>query len=146
MGAQDVEGHAADDGEVLGRIIFAGSGVVLKEDDVERPMQGVFDGPMGSLVLEQRWREALGEGDGMDVRPGFVVARRRLVSMRPKAARPGKAGASEGARSHLPDAAPPVVSAFDRFVERPFALFVGRREALSAQAKSGPWFPLSPKA
>ncbi len=42
VGAQDVEGHAPDDGEVLRPIIFAGSRVVLKEDDVERPMQSVF--------------------------------------------------------------------------------------------------------
>jgi hypothetical protein len=45
VGAQDVEGHTPDDGEVLRPIIFTGSGVVLVEDDVERPMQGVTLGP-----------------------------------------------------------------------------------------------------
>ena len=42
VGAQDVDGHASDDGEVLRPIILAGSRVVFVEDDIERPVQTCF--------------------------------------------------------------------------------------------------------
>ncbi len=43
--AQDVEGLAPDDGDILWSIILARSRVVFVEDDIERPVQMVFDTP-----------------------------------------------------------------------------------------------------
>src|SRR5229473_433695 len=43
---QDVDRDSAYDCKILWPVILAGPGVVLIEDNVERPMQLIFDGPM----------------------------------------------------------------------------------------------------
>jgi len=58
-GSQDVEGDAAQDSEVLGSVILARSGVVLMQDDVERPVKLVLDAPVRSHDLQ---KAARGEG------------------------------------------------------------------------------------
>ena len=108
VGAQDVEGYAPDDGEVLRPIIFAGSGVVLKEDDVERPMQGVFHAPMRAFDLKHAFgREALGEGDVVDVGTGLAVAQPPLGFDAPERGEARKGWRiREASRSRLRDASP----------------------------------------
>ena len=59
LGSQDVEGDAAQDSEVLGSVILARSGVVLMQDDVERPVKLVLDAPVRSHDLQ---KAARGEG------------------------------------------------------------------------------------
>ena len=44
--ADEIEGHVAEDGEVVGAVVEAIAGVVLVHDDVEAPVQGVLDRPM----------------------------------------------------------------------------------------------------
>ena len=46
MGAYDIEGETAEHGEVLRGVVLAASGLVLVEDDIEGPMQGVLDAPV----------------------------------------------------------------------------------------------------
>ena len=58
VGSQDVEGHASEDGKVLRRVVFTGSGVVFVEDDVERPVKIVLDAPIGSHGLS--WTPLVG--------------------------------------------------------------------------------------
>src|SRR5215471_8641628 len=43
---QDVDRDSAYDSKILWPVIFAGPGVVLAEDDVERPMQLIFHAPV----------------------------------------------------------------------------------------------------
>ena len=53
VGAQDVDGDAADDGKILWPIILAGAGVVFAEDNVEPPVQLIFHAPMPARHFEQ---------------------------------------------------------------------------------------------
>ena len=53
VGSQDVESDSTQDGKVLWGEILAGSGVVLVEDDVERPVKLVLDAPIGSHCFEK---------------------------------------------------------------------------------------------
>src|SRR5204862_8330964 len=46
MSAGDVEGEAPQDGEVGWGIVLAIARQALVEDDIERPMQAIFDGPV----------------------------------------------------------------------------------------------------
>src|SRR5262249_3675013 len=48
MGSGDVEGKSPEDGKVGRAVVLAIAGQILVEDDVERPVQAVFDGPMGA--------------------------------------------------------------------------------------------------
>jgi hypothetical protein len=45
--ADEIEGHVAEDGEVVGAVVEAIAGVVLVQDDVEAPVQGVVSRPEG---------------------------------------------------------------------------------------------------
>src|SRR5258708_14131718 len=59
--SQDVDGDAAQDGKILWPIILAGSGIVFVEDDVERPVQLIFDAPMRPPDFEHAFgRQAFG--------------------------------------------------------------------------------------
>src|SRR3954447_22241260 len=53
VGVEDVEGEASDDGEVFRGVVLARAGVVFIEDDVEGPMQVVFDRPMRPDGVEE---------------------------------------------------------------------------------------------
>jgi hypothetical protein len=131
VGAQDVEGLSPDDGQVLWPVIFAGSDVVLMENDVEWPVQIVFHAPMRALDLEHAFgREALGEGAVVDVGAGLAVAQPPLGFDAPERGQTGKGWRIGGRRDHA-GAAPlvPVMSAFDLRMEGGPALFVGRRES-----------------
>src|SRR3954454_15145048 len=44
--ADEIEGHVAEDGEVVGTVIQAVSGIVFVHDDVEAPVQAVLDRPV----------------------------------------------------------------------------------------------------
>src|SRR5260221_392714 len=46
MGTQDVVSEASDDGEIFRRVVLARAGVVFVEDNIERPMELVFDAPV----------------------------------------------------------------------------------------------------
>src|SRR5512134_2496687 len=46
--ADDVEGDVAEDGEVLWAVVLAVAGIVLVHGDIEHPMEGVFNSPMGA--------------------------------------------------------------------------------------------------
>src|SRR5438552_18246457 len=46
MSAGDIEGEAPQDGEVGWGIVLSIARQVLVEDDIERPMQAIFDGPV----------------------------------------------------------------------------------------------------
>src|SRR5688572_4450858 len=63
MSASDIEGKPSQDREVGGSIVFSASRLIFVENDVERPMQHVFDAPMlandaqqfrGFVVLGQK--------------------------------------------------------------------------------------------
>ncbi len=41
----------AHDGHVLGRMVFAHAGLIFVEHDVQRPVQRVFDSPVGAYRL-----------------------------------------------------------------------------------------------
>ena len=75
----------------------------------------------------------------MNAGAGLAVARRRSVSMRPSATRPGKAGASEGAAITL--ALAPlltIVSVLDLLVKGELAFCVRRRERLDGAGEERP--------
>src|SRR5215471_12457820 len=54
--SHDIESHVAQDGEIVGSIVEAISGLILVHNDVEAPMEPIFDAPMGTHYI----REALG--------------------------------------------------------------------------------------
>src|SRR4051794_34120319 len=56
VGTQDVERDATDQREVLWCVVFACSGCVLIEADVQVPMQLILDAPMRTHQLEQPLR------------------------------------------------------------------------------------------
>ena len=75
---QDVVCEASDDGEIFRGVVFAGSGIVFVENHIERPMELVFDAPMGADDCRKLgWREQLGEGD---IARGGLVPTRRSTS------------------------------------------------------------------
>src|SRR5215831_17107019 len=46
--SHDVESHVAQDGEIVGSVVEAISGLILIHNDVEAPMESIFDAPMGT--------------------------------------------------------------------------------------------------
>ena len=38
----------AQNGEIVGGVVHAGAGLILVHDDIETPVEAVFDGPMGT--------------------------------------------------------------------------------------------------
>jgi hypothetical protein len=76
MGFEDVEGHSADDGEVLRRIVLSGAGVVFVEDDVEGPVAVVLDAPVGRHCFETApWGQRFGERGVVNARPDLAFGR-----------------------------------------------------------------------
>src|ERR1700754_4352601 len=64
MSFQDVESHASNIGQVGGGMVLSGSGVVLMENNVERPMQIVLHAPLGPDGLHHLgWRHFARQGD-----------------------------------------------------------------------------------
>jgi hypothetical protein len=51
--ADEIEGHMPEDGEVVGAAAEAISGIVFVHDDVEAPVEGVLDRPMGAGDLTE---------------------------------------------------------------------------------------------
>jgi hypothetical protein len=45
---EQIEGHMAQDGEVLGRVTLAHARIIFAEGDIEYPVELVFDGPVGA--------------------------------------------------------------------------------------------------
>ena len=67
MGGQYIERDAADDRQILWRVVLSRSGVVFMKDDIERPVTIIFDAPVQSDGLQQlSRRQTLGQGDIMD--------------------------------------------------------------------------------
>ncbi len=42
----NVEGHLSQDGHIVGRVTDADASVIFSEDDIQDPMETVFNGPM----------------------------------------------------------------------------------------------------
>ena len=53
FGVENVEGHVAQDGEIVGSVVEAVSGLILVHGDVQHPMEAVLDGPMGARDLPE---------------------------------------------------------------------------------------------
>src|SRR5882762_5025866 len=53
MSTSNVEGKSAQNGEVGGGVVFSTSHLILVENDVERPVQDVFDAPMLANDVQQ---------------------------------------------------------------------------------------------
>ena len=100
VSSSDIEGKTSEYGKVGRGVVLAIAGQILVEDDVERPMQAVFDGPMstddpqnilGTVGLAHQ-KEALDglvfaalagdPGNGLD--PGKVVLLRHVLDRRDK--------------------------------------------------------------
>jgi hypothetical protein len=93
MAADKVEGDASQDCEVLGSIVLSGSVRILREQDVEHPMQSVLDAPVTAHGVQQR--------SGCDVFGEQEVADDRFLC--PPAARLSARGdAGEGANAWEP--------------------------------------------
>src|SRR5712664_4267763 len=62
MSASNIEGKSPQNGEVGGSVVFSASRLILVENDVERPVQDVFDTPMFANDAQQfGGRVALGQ-------------------------------------------------------------------------------------
>ena len=59
VGAQDVEGDAAQEGKILRAVILAGARIVLVEDDIELPVQLIFHAPVRARHLQQAFGREL---------------------------------------------------------------------------------------
>src|ERR1700736_4255280 len=53
MSASNIKGKSPQDGEVGGRVIFSAPRLILVENDVERPVQTIFDTPMFANDAQQ---------------------------------------------------------------------------------------------
>jgi hypothetical protein len=57
---EKVEGNMAQDGEVFGAVPGSEAGVVFPKRDIQRPMEGIFNGPVGARGVQQelgiRWQ------------------------------------------------------------------------------------------
>src|SRR5713226_8670904 len=62
MSASNIEGNSPQNGEVGGSVVFSASRLILVENDIERPVQDVFDTPMFANDAQQFCgRVALGQ-------------------------------------------------------------------------------------
>lgn len=65
MPAHDVERASAQDGNVAGAVILPVARGVFSERHVELPVQGIFNGPVGTDGLQQDlWRRYPGQREG----------------------------------------------------------------------------------
>ena len=90
MRSNDIESESSQDREVLRGVVFSGSVAILVEQDIEHPMQSVFDAPMTAHNLQQP--------PGGDVFGKHIVAHGRLVG------RLAMAASARGDASHGNDA------------------------------------------
>ena len=75
VASEDIERQLSDDGEIGGPVLLSGSGLVFSEQDVELPVEVVFDLPVSSDYAEQfEGGEALGQGIGAALVPGDALA------------------------------------------------------------------------
>ena len=58
-----IEGSFADDGHIGGCIIFAQAGFIFTEGDIQCPVEGVFDAPVGADGLQNENRVRWQRGD-----------------------------------------------------------------------------------
>ena len=147
MGFEDVEGHSADDGEVLRRIVLSGAGVVFVEDDVEGPVAVVLDAPVGSHCFETApWGQRFGERGVVNARPDLAFGR-PLGFDAPKggeageARRAGRGGDDAGLAPFLA-----IVSGLGLLMKGQGAASSAASNALTALLWSGPWLALSFRA
>jgi len=96
MALEQIEGEMAEDSEVFGSVVEADATGIFAKGDIERPMEGVFNGPMsrcrredglgigrqtgqeirdfsGSVGLVGGTPFALYEGDSRQTRPAIVM-------------------------------------------------------------------------
>ena len=86
MSTSDIEGKSPQNGEVGGSVVFSASRLILVENDVERPVQDVFDAPMFADNAQQLCgRVALGQKE-----VALVLSLPRLLVIRATALRPAK--------------------------------------------------------
>ena len=113
-------------------VVLAGSGVVFMENDVERPVQGIFDPPRRALDFEGAiGRETLGESEMVDAGGGFALARLSLGFDACEGGQTGKGRRILWRGDHAGAAAlAPVMSALGLLAEGERAIGVGRRERL----------------
>src|SRR5215469_14386711 len=71
MGSNDIESEATQDGQVFRPVVFSGATGILVEDDVEDPVEAIFDAPMGTDDLQQALRRHVG-GEEEVADHGFV--------------------------------------------------------------------------
>ena len=73
MSASDIERKSPQNGEVGGSVVLSTSRLILVENDVERPVQGIFDAPVLARDAQQlRGRIALRQKEV--ALHGFVAA------------------------------------------------------------------------
>ena len=53
VASEDVEGQLSDDGEIGRSVVLSGSGLIFSEQDVELPVEVIFDLPVASDYAEQ---------------------------------------------------------------------------------------------
>ena len=91
MSASDIESKSAQNGEVGGSVVFSASRLILVENDVECPVQDVFDAPMFADNAQQFCgRVVLGQKEVALA----VLSRPRLLVILATALRPGKSCSS----------------------------------------------------
>jgi hypothetical protein len=53
IGADEIEGGMSDHGEIRGGVVFARSTLIFMKNNIQCPMQGVFNGPVRSDNVEK---------------------------------------------------------------------------------------------
>ena len=144
MGGQYVERDAADDRQILWRVVLSRSGVVFMKDDIERPVTIIFDAPVQSDGLQQlSRRQTLGQGDIMDHCPRLAAG---LAPLALDASKCNETGEISGLGRRDKAGPPPletIMAALAFFVKGAVAARVGLLERRDrARACSGPLFPL----
>src|SRR5665213_2499012 len=72
--SEDVEGQTSEGGEVGWSVILAGAGGVFSHEDVELPVELVFDEPMLLDGFEEDFRRHFsGHDEGADIESCFAV-------------------------------------------------------------------------
>ncbi len=59
---EQAKGDATQDGEVLGTVIFAQTALIFAEGDVQDPVEGIFNRPVGAYSMEQLFCVERGAG------------------------------------------------------------------------------------
>ena len=89
---QDIESHAPDEGQVLGSMVFTGSGIIFMEDDIESSMKMIFDAPMCPHRFHHDFRRHRpGQHGIMDEGGDLAIAGAPFALDPPEHGQPGKA-------------------------------------------------------